>query len=221
MFGREKRRNRQQAPSDQLAEYVLGYVRDDDGRARVEDYLAALAAATGEAAILASGLLDIERNDLTPGSGVFGDAINAVLSGDVTEAPSVVGQAPLSVVGLLVSELVPDVTPISTFDVIPEVYAQVAAAAGSLPFGEVAVSVGADHQPFQPPLRSALELRTAIEFLAREEGIPDAERYRLCTAALAAAIRQTAGVLDPAVAVRLSLEICFGVAKLVPVPRPE
>jgi hypothetical protein len=211
VFGREKRRNRQQAPSDQLAEYVLGYVRDDDGRARVEDYLAALAAATGEAAILASGLLDIERNDLTPGSGVFGDAINAVLSGDVTEAPSVVGQAPLSVVGLLVSELVPDVTPISTFDVIPEVYAQVAAA----------VSVGADHQPFQPPLRSALELRTAIEFLAREEGIPDAERYRLCTAALAAAIRQTAGVLDPAVAVRLSLEICFGVAKLVPVPRPE
>src|SRR5438445_8361780 len=43
----------------------------------------ALAAGTGEAALLASGILDIETTDLALGAAIFSDAINLVLSGEV------------------------------------------------------------------------------------------------------------------------------------------
>ena len=56
-----------------LRDVALAYVQDERG-VRVEDYVTVLAAATGEAAIVASGVIDIEHNELTPGAAVFGDA---------------------------------------------------------------------------------------------------------------------------------------------------
>ena len=81
---------------------ALQLVQDERG-VRVEDYVTVLAAAAGEATLVDADLFDIEANDLTPGAGVFGDAINVVLTGDGSEAG---GIPTTSTVGVLVDQLV-------------------------------------------------------------------------------------------------------------------
>lgn len=214
VFGRGKRK--QIPPAEELAQLAFESVLDEQG-VRVEEFVSVLAAATGEAVIVSAGLFDIEDNDMTPGTPVFGDVINTLLSADVTDVADVAGST--SVVGVLIDELVPATVPLSAFDVLDELYGQVAAATGSLEFGEVPITVDPDNRPFQPPLRYAVEFRGAVDHVASQHAVPDAERYKLCAAALADAIRQTSGAIDPQIAVRLALDVIFGVAKLVPVPR--
>lgn len=215
VFGRRKRKVL--TPAQQLAQHAFEAVLDEDG-VRVEEYVAVLAAATGEAAIVSAGLFDIENNDMAPGSGLFGAGINTMLSGDLTDPAAIAAGGPTSIVGLLIAELVPDTVPVAAFDVIPDLYEQVAGSMGSLEFGEVEISVPEGHRPFQPALRYAFQFRPAVDHVASENAVPDAERYRLCAAALAEAIRQTSEAIDVRVAVRLALDVIFGVAKRVPVP---
>ncbi len=194
---------------------ALGLVQDERG-VRVEDYLTVLAAAAGEATLVDAGLFDIEANDLTPGAGVFGDAINVVLTGDRTaddELPAT------STVGVLVDQLVPDVVGLDAFAGIEARYAQVAAAAGSLPWGEVAVSVPDDHRPWVLPLRVAFELRPVV--VAATDAASEAgwSRHEVVAAALASAVAQAAEALDPATSVALALDVTFGMAKVVPMSR--
>jgi len=56
-----------------IAAAAMAGVQNERG-VRVEEYLSALAAATGEAAVVAAGIFDIEDNAMTPGTAVFGDA---------------------------------------------------------------------------------------------------------------------------------------------------
>ena len=95
-----------------IADGALRYVGDEAGRVRVEDYLTCLGAVTGESALLASGIVDVEQTDMAPGSPVFGDPINYVLSGDKAEFAEAPGE---SVVGVLVGALVPSVFAIELF----------------------------------------------------------------------------------------------------------
>lgn len=60
---------------------ALAIVQTPDGGVRVEDYLTAQAAAVGEAALGAAGF-DVVHPTLVPGSAVFFDAVNEVLTGD-------------------------------------------------------------------------------------------------------------------------------------------
>lgn len=205
-----------------LRDVALSRVQDERG-VRVEDYLTVLAAATGEAAVVASGLFDIEDNDMAPGSGVFGDAINEVLTGDATE----LGQVPASsVVGVLRDHLVPGVVGADGFPPIVDLYRHVAETVGSARWGDVELTVPEDHRPTVLPLQVALELRPAVVEIeaAAERAFVDGEvarpdgwgRHGLCALALASAIEQTAAAIDAPLAVRLSLEVAFGMAKVVP-----
>src|SRR4051794_3128118 len=75
------------------------------GRARVEDYLTALSAVCGEAALLDANIgFNGEHvpDDWVPGAGVLGEAINVQLSGPSAEA------SPDSVYGVLASRLIPE-----------------------------------------------------------------------------------------------------------------
>ncbi len=201
---------------------ALARVEDQRG-VRVEDYLAVLAAVTGEAAIVASGVVDIEDNELVPGSAVFGDAINEILTGDATELADVPAS---TVVGVLRDLLVPGVVAAGAFGSLEDRYRHVAATVGEARWGDVTLTVPEDHRPTVLPLQVAFELRPIV--IAVEERIGAAmeaglvtrpegwARHQLCALALASAVEQTAGALDPRLSLHLALEVVFGMAKVVP-----
>ena len=203
--------------------HAMDLVRDDDQRVRAEDYVAVLAAATGEAALVDSGCIDIERTELIPGQGIFGDAINRVLSGDRTTLEN---PGPFTVIGILRRHLVPAVVAGEAFEPTLRLYEHVAASVGASPWGSVVVSVPVVHRPRILPLQSAFRMRPFVDAEAERLGFPAAQpvdgeptvwsRHALCTSALASAISQTASTLEPQIATTLALEVAFGMAKMVP-----
>ena len=199
---------------------AIALVQDERG-VRVEDYLTALAAATGEAALVDSAMFDIESTDLTPGSPVFGDEINRMLTGDETNL-SAVPQS--SVAGLLRDRLVPETVPLDAFAPLDGLYAHVASGVGTTPWGEVPLSVPDEHRPGIQPIRLAFGLRSAVEAAVAElqEGNGSAAaagRRAPCALALASGIERTSQAIDVGIALTLALEVVFGMAKTVPMSR--
>jgi hypothetical protein len=183
------------------------------GRVRVEDYLTVLGAMTGEAAVLATGVIDLETTDLPPGSPVFGDPMNQVLTGDTANLASV---PPESVVGILVAELVPSTFALEAMPPLKQLYANVAAGVRSVEWGNVPLSVPADNAPSVLPIQVAFELRPAVDAAVLATQLDASRRHVLPTLALAEGLRQVQAAIDPAIAVRLALEVVFGMAKMAP-----
>ena len=197
-----------------LAKAALTRVQDPATRGvRVEEYLTVLGAMTGEAVILASGVVDIESSDFVPGSGLFGDQINQLLTGDTADLVSV---PPDTVVGVLVAELVPGAVKRTAFGSIEDLYRRVAAGVGSVPWGTVPLEVPPDNQPTVLPIQVAYDLRLAVDGAMLALGAPHTQRHIVCAVALADAIKQTRGAIDPNLAVGLALQVVFGTAKMMP-----
>ena len=203
--------------SQQIAAAALARVEDPSGsgRVRVEDYLAALGAVTGEAAIVAAGL-DIEALDMPPGSALFGDQINQVLTGDTADLAAVPAD---TIVGILVAELVPKSYQLADFGSLEDLYRSVAASVGQTEWGTVHISVGDDHAPTVPPIRLAFELRPAVEAACAAASVTAAQRHLPCALALANGLERVREAIDPKVGLTLALEVVFGIAKMAPMSR--
>jgi hypothetical protein len=203
--------------AQKIVDAAAARVADPPGtnRIRVEDYVTALAAITGEAAIVAAGI-DIESIDMPPGAALFGDQINAVVTADTTELDKV---SPDSIVGILVASLVPNVVALADFGSLEDLYRSVAAHVGNQEWGNVYLSVGADHAPTTPPIRLAFELRPAVEAACAEAGVAAAQRHQPCALALAGALDQVKEAIDIKVGLKLALEVVFGMAKMAPMSR--
>jgi hypothetical protein len=200
--------------AERLAQAALVRVRArPSGGVRVEDYLTALGAMTGEAAIVAAEIFDVETAGLTPGSPVFGPQINVILSGDTTE---IADMAPNSVVGILAREA--GVAP-ALLDQVERVYKLVATSVGKTEWGHVATSLSEDHRPSVLPIQVAFDLRDAADTALEEAGLPRSLRHVPCALALAIGLRQVAAAIDMEVAVTLALEVTFGMAKMAPMPK--
>jgi hypothetical protein len=196
-----------------LAQAALERVQDTaTRRVRVEDYLTVLAAMTGEAAIIASGI-DIESAAMAPGSGLFGDVINARLTGDTADLAAV---PPDTVLGVLLTELVPGIVDRKAFGSIEELYRRVAAGVGSTPWGAVPLDVPEDNRPTVLPIQVAFELRPSVDAAMVALRAGAGERHLLCALALAEAITQTRGAIDATIGLQLALQVVFGTAKMVP-----
>jgi hypothetical protein len=176
-----------------LNDAAMALIADERG-VRVEDYLTILGAATGEAALVAAGW-DIEATDLTPGSPLFFEPVNAVLSEGEKEGYA--GPTVLSVLGSHAARI-GDVT---------SLYRNVAANVGGVEWGFVFTSVPEGNRPSIPALRAAFEVRGVVD------------GHVACAEALAAALDQVTGAIDPDVAARLATEVTWGTAKLVPMSR--
>jgi hypothetical protein len=202
--------------SQAIAAAALARVQDPaTNRVRVEDYLTALAAITGEAAIVAAGI-DIEALDMPPGAALFGDQINQVLTGDTADMAAVPAD---TIVGILVAELVPKVYALADFGALEDLYRGVAASVGQTEWGTVHLSVGADHAPTVPPIRLAFELRPAVEDACSAAAVTAAQRHQPCALALAGGLEQVGAAIDPRVGLKLALEVVFGMAKMAPMSR--
>ncbi|MGZ6267079.1 MAG: hypothetical protein ACXWNR_00735 [Candidatus Limnocylindrales bacterium] len=199
-----------------LADVAMGYVREESGSVRVEDYVAVLATLTGEAALVAADLFDIETSTITPGAPVFGDAINRILSGDQAD----VAKCPAdSVVGILVSELVPATVPLDLFGPLDRFYAWVAESVGKAAWGNVTTSVAASNNPRIMPIRVAFELRGVVDAAQSKAGLARDLRHVVCAVALADCLKQVKAACDMTMAVTLAMEVAFGTAKLAPMSR--
>jgi hypothetical protein len=203
--------------AQKILDAALARVTDPPGssRVRVEDYVTAVAAVTGEAAIVAAGI-EIEALDITPGAALFGDRINQVLTGDTADLDKVPAD---TVVGILVASLVPNVVALADFGSLEDLYRSVAEHVGDREWGTAYLSVGADHAPTMPPIRLAFELRPAIDAACAEAGIASAQRHQPCALALARALDQVKEAIDLKIGLRLALEVVFGMAKMAPMSR--
>jgi hypothetical protein len=200
-----------------LAGVALARVQErPSGRVRVEDYITVLASMTGEAALVAAGVLDIETSTIPPGSAVFGDAINEILTGDTDDLTKLPAD---SVIGILVRELVPGVVSLDSFGRLDDFYRRVAENVGKMPWGHVAVSVGDDHKPTVMPIQAAFELRPSVEAAMADTGLPPGSRHVPCALALAFGLTQVKGAIDIQVAVTLAMDVVFGMAKMAPMSR--
>lgn len=189
---------------------ALTLVQTADGRVRVEDYLTVLAAAAGEAALAAAGF-DIEGHDLTPGSGLFFDPVNAVLTGDPITRPAGPGT-----VWSLVEPLGGTLVPAAELPDPAALYRFVVEHLGQADWGRVSTTVGADHAPTVLPLQAAYDLRPGVLEVERRFGAPVQDRHIVTTAALTAALEQTRTAIDVPLALRLGVEVLFGMAKMAP-----
>jgi hypothetical protein len=98
-------------------------------------------------------------SEIPPGSPVFGDQINVVLTGDTTDPAHIPAD---SVVGILISELVPDTVGLDHFGSLEAIYRGVAAGVGSVSCGTVWTTVRADNRPTVLPIPVAFDLRMDI-----------------------------------------------------------
>lgn len=201
----------------QLAGMVLKKAANPEtGEVRVEDYLTMLAAATGEAILVDSGVVDIEANTMGPGGVVLGAPINVILSGDMGSFADV---PPDSAAGILVARLVPGFVTLEAFGSMETLIKGTLDRIGDAPWGFVATTVPEPNRPTVMPLREAFELRGLAAAAQEMLGLPSGQRHRVCAHALASALEETGSAIDPAVAVTLSLEVMFAMAKRVPVPK--
>jgi hypothetical protein len=199
-----------------LAAAAMEYVQEESGSVRVEDYVAVLATLTGEAALVAADLYDIESSTITPGAAVFGDAINRILSGDQAD----VAKCPAdSVVGILVSELVPTTVALDLFGPLDRFYAWVAESVGKAEWGNVTTSVAESHKPRIMPLRVAFELRGTVDAAQSKAGLARNFRHVVCAVALTDCLKQVKPACDMTMAVTLAMEVTFGTAKMAPMSR--
>lgn len=199
-----------------IRQAALRLVQEPDGRVRVEDYLTTLAAATGEAALAASGF-DVEHHDLPPGAALTHDAVRGRLGTDATgPQDGSPAPAPAGTVWSILSGLRDRVVPAAAFPSTEDLQRGLGSTAEAPGWGEVPLTVGADHAPSQPPLRRAFELRPAVLQTEREFNAPVTDRHVVTASALASAIEQTKDAIDPQVALRLSLEVLVGMTRMAP-----
>ncbi len=193
-----------------IREAAIQLVQEPGGGVRVEDYIATLAAAAGEAALAASGF-DVEHHDLAPGSVLHDDAARSRLTGDPVTSP-----APSGTVWSILEPLVGRAVPPSALPHPQELYDQTERNLGRAgPWGLV-TTVGDDHAPARAPLHQALLLRPSVLETERLFVAAVSDRHIVTASALTSAIDQTKGAIDPAISLRLALEVLFGVARLAP-----
>ena len=165
---------------------------------------------------IAAAGIDIEALDMAPSSALFGDQINQVLTGDTADLAQVPAD---TIVGILVAELVPNVYTLADCGSLEDLYRAVAASVGSTEWGTIHLSVGADHAPMVAPIRLAFELRPAVETACSAASVKAGQRHQPCALALASGLGQVREAIDPQVALKLSLEVVFGMAKMAPMSR--
>jgi hypothetical protein len=211
---------RARTAAETLAGRAIEWLKDAAGRVRVEDYLATLGALAGEAALVASGISAAMPSDrrLPPGSPVFGDAINVVLSGDVADLALV---PPGSVVGIVARAIAPNLVRVEEMPSLEELYRNVAAGVGRTEWGRVPLTVPEANHPIVAPLFAAYALRGAVDAAQAEAGLPNTLRHVVPSLALAHGLHQVDGAIEMAIGIRLALEVVFGVAKLAPLTQAD
>jgi hypothetical protein len=199
-----------------LVELVLGILRDQGGRIRVEDAISAAATIVGERCIDAAGDYSLRDHELVPGSRAFSTKANDLICGDVSEGD--VNLIPKdSIVGLLRSRLDTRLYTNDDFPPLSEVFKQYAARVGNpADWGKVPLSVSEDHLPFIPPLRVGYETRARVDEILHPVREDRDRCLRIATESLAEILTMVAAAIDHRLALTLAIETVNGMSKTAP-----
>jgi len=198
-----------------LVELVLGILRDQNGRIRVEDAISAAATIVGERCIDAAGDYSLRDHELAPGSRAFSTRANELICG---VADGGVNQIPRdSIVGVLRSRLDTQVYTDKDFPPLSEVFKRYAAQVGSPGgWGKVPLSITEDHLPLVPPLRVGYETRARVDDILSPVREDRARCLRIAAESLAEILTMAASVIDHKLALTLAIETVNGISKTAP-----
>jgi hypothetical protein len=202
-----------------LANFVVKSLTEKNGRVHAEDTISLAATIVGERCIDAAGDFKLREHNFVPGSRVFSDRINQILSGDIASAKW--SDLPRdSVFGTLKSSLDPKAYQEWAFPEISGIFKGFAAGIGKKEdWGRVPLSVPTANCPILLPLQVGFNSRAFVDGLFS----PIREDKMLCvgvaTEALADIMNRTWRVLAPQTAVLLALETINGMAKTAPMTK--
>jgi hypothetical protein len=201
----------------EVAERVLDYCREPDGKIRVEDAISAAAAVAGEVCLSCGVGFDPEKHDWVPGQGVFSDQVNRILIGDTASLETF---SPKSVFGVLQASLPLFGATSEDMPALEPILHRFTASVGKIDtdsWGWVPLTVPQENRPRVMPLRVAFELRKNIRGIFDLRGIVAQDRPLVCAGALGRVLYLTRDVLKPRVALLLASETLIGMSKTAPI----
>ena len=205
----------EQVVVDRVVSYLVEGLKDAKGRVRVEELLSAAASITGERCIDAAAEFDSRKHSFAPGARVFSEAVNEILTGNVSSEMADVPSH--SVFGIIRDTVVGRGYEISDFPSLEPVFAGFAARIGDeADWGTVPLSVPEENKPVLLPLRVAYETRPSMDKLL---GAPERDataRLRIAALAVGESLVAAAQAIDRKVALLLALETVNGMAKTAP-----
>src|SRR5262245_58406039 len=146
--------------SASLVKLLLDRLAAPDGRIHAEDAISAAACVVAERCISAAGELDPSNHQLAPGSRVFSERLNELISGN---QPTVDSAHSASVVGVLRDRLVAVGYRRDEFPDLKRVFEEFAARIGNADeWGWAPLSVPTDNRPHLMPLMVAFETRADV-----------------------------------------------------------
>jgi hypothetical protein len=186
-----------------------------DGRIRAEDVIAAAASITGERCIEAAGNFNPRKHNFVPGSRVFSDKVNELISGD--SAGNDLDAVPAeSIIGILRDRLLPSGYAKSDFSPLTVIFEHFAANVGRpSEWGRVPISVPEGNRPFILPLRVNYETRSIVDRVFQPLPNPR-ERLTAAVLTLSKVLIAVQQVIDKKVALLLALQTVNGMAKTAP-----
>jgi hypothetical protein len=202
------------AVSASLVKLLLDRLAAADGRIHAEDAISAAACVVAERCIAAAGEFDPSNHQFPPGSRVFSERINELVSGNQRTVDSA---SSASVVGVLRDRLVGVGYSRDEFPDLKRVFEEFAARIGNADeWGSVPLSVPTDNRPHLIPLMVAFETRANVDRRLRELRGDKARSLAAATLALADVLGKVKDVIDHRVALLLAIETVNGMAKTAP-----
>jgi hypothetical protein len=202
-----------------LVQFVIKSLTDKSGRIRAEDSICLAATIVGERCIDAAGDFQLRKHNFVPGSRIFSNKVNSLINGDLP-ASGWSAYPEGSILGSLRSRLDPKIYTADTFPVVSELMKGYAAGIGiASDWGKVPLSVPKDNQPFVLPLQVGYNSRAFVDNLFASISQDKLRCLRISAEALGDILNLTAKVFDPAVALRLAVEIINGMSKTAPMTK--
>jgi hypothetical protein len=211
--------NNDAAMRDQLVQHIMKILTDKNGRVRVEDTLCTAATIVGERCIDAAGDFSLREHDMAPGTRAFSTKANELICGDDSSG-DIDAISKESVIGVLRDALNRPPYHKEKFPALSVVFAGYAARVGEVKdWGKVPLSVPEVNLPFVLPLQVGFETRDKVDEIFREILSDKMRCLRVATEALADLLNKVSGVIDPALALLLSIETINGMAKTAPMTK--
>jgi hypothetical protein len=200
---------------ESLVQFVMKSLQDKENRIRTEDAICLAATIVAERCIDAAGDFDLRKNDLIPGSRVFSDKINEILTGDIADK-DIIEIPSQSLFGMLRDNLNGVYAP-TDFPKIADVFEFYARNIGEeKDWGKVPLSIPEGNHPFLLPLRIGYETRRIIDNLFQEIQADKMRIVRICNSSLSELLKMVHDVIDPKIALTLTLETINGMSKTAP-----
>jgi len=202
----------------ELTRILHQLVEKPRGRYRCEDLVSAIAAFAGEACMRQAAEFDCDNHRFAPGTPVFSQKVNVVLSGDRCDWAQIPATSAFGRIFNMLTQHPDGPWSADSFPDVAALYRRFAEArrgtATRESFGKAPLSIPGKHFPVVPPLRAAHNLRCAV--FARWPLAPEPAISVMAQMVLLKILLTIRPHLDEHIALTLALETMNAMAKTAP-----